>query len=85
MGKSSRITPQVVTHDDDHQLFEGLKDQILNEKQAAMYLNMSVKALQAWRFYGKGPRYSKILGRSIRYRKVDLDAFFEATMIDPVA
>lgn len=47
---------------------------LLNEHQAAEYLNLSVRSLQAWRVRGCGPRYSKI-GRSVRYRLCDLDAF----------
>ena len=52
-------------------------DQLLTEAQAAEYLNISIRTLQAWRVQGGGPRYSK-LGRSVRYRQRDLDAFVEA-------
>lgn len=47
---------------------------LLNEFQAAEYLNVTVHALRAWRLRGGGPVYSK-LGRSVRYRLADLEAF----------
>lgn len=56
----------------------------LKEKQAAEYLGLSVKTLQAWRFYCNGPKYLKF-SRSVRYLKEDLDAFLEASTINPVA
>lgn len=56
----------------------------LREKQAAEYLGMSVKTLQAWRFYSKGPKYLKI-GRAVRYQVEDLDQFLKASTINPVA
>jgi len=52
---------------------------ILTEKQAAEYAGFSVRTLQGWRVRGGGPQYSKI-GRSIRYRQCDLDAFIEANL-----
>jgi hypothetical protein len=42
-------------------------DAALNENQAAEFLGVSVRTLQAWRVRGGGPRYCKI-GRSVRFR-----------------
>lgn len=56
----------------------------LKEKQAAEYLGLSVKTLQAWRFYCKGPKYLK-LGRAVRYQVEDLDQFKGTSTITPVA
>lgn len=47
---------------------------LLDEKQAAALLNVSVKTLQAWRYRGNGPRFVKF-GRSVRYALADLEAF----------
>jgi predicted DNA-binding transcriptional regulator AlpA len=55
-----------------------------NEKGAADYLGLSVKTLQAWRFQSRGPKYIK-LGRAVRYRQVDLDAFVNDHTINPAA
>jgi predicted DNA-binding transcriptional regulator AlpA len=49
-------------------------DAALNENQAAEFLGVSVRTLQAWRVRGGGPRYVKI-GRSVRYQRRELVAF----------
>lgn len=49
----------------------------LDERQAAEYLSLSPRTLQTWRQRGNGPRFLK-LGRSVRYRRADLDAFIES-------
>lgn len=46
----------------------------LKEKEAAKYLNLSQRTLQAWRNLCKGPRVTRF-GNAIRYHKGDLDAF----------
>ncbi len=57
---------------------------VVDEKQAAAYVNLSVKTLQARRAAHKTPAFLKI-GRSIRYRMADLDAFLAAHRVDPEA
>lgn len=52
-------------------------DRLLNEKEAAEFLNYSVRALQNWRLRGGGPRYVKVSSRSVRYRRRDLLAWVE--------
>ena len=54
------------------------------EDQAADYLNMKVGTLRQWRFLSRGPAYLKI-GRSVRYRKEDLDAYLENVSVKPIA
>jgi predicted DNA-binding transcriptional regulator AlpA len=49
-------------------------DVALNEHQAADFLGISVRTLQAWRVRGGGPRYVK-LGRSVRYQHRELVSF----------
>ncbi|MDA8429409.1 MAG: helix-turn-helix domain-containing protein [Geobacteraceae bacterium] len=46
----------------------------LRTPEAASYLNIQPTTLEQWRWNGKGPRFVKI-GRSVRYRIIDLDAF----------
>lgn len=50
---------------------------MLTEKEAAEFLAVSDRVLQTWRVAGKGPEYRK-LGRCVRYRMADLEAFVEA-------
>lgn len=47
---------------------------LLRETQAAELLDMSPRTLELWRRAGSGPRFVKV-GRSVRYRPEDLDAF----------
>ncbi len=49
---------------------------LLTEQQAAVRLGLSIKTLQGWRWRGCGPRFLK-LGRAVRYRISELDAFVE--------
>jgi hypothetical protein len=51
-------------------------DAALNETQAAEFLSLSVRTLQAWRVRGGGPRYCKI-GRAVRYQRRELVSFQE--------
>jgi excisionase family DNA binding protein len=48
----------------------------LTRQEAANYLNIKKGTLEVWAVTGKGPRFLK-MGRSVRYRKIDLDAYME--------
>lgn len=56
--------------------------QLLNERQVATRLNVSVPTVQKWRFLRRGPAYVKC-GRAVRYRPEDLEAFLESRRVDP--
>lgn len=47
--------------------------------EAAEYLGLRPGTLEIWRWSGKGPAYLK-LGRSVRYRLSDLEAFVEKSL-----
>jgi len=47
---------------------------LLNERQAAAFLNLSHRTLQSWRHRGGGPLFTKI-GAAVRYRPADLEAW----------
>lgn len=49
----------------------------LKTEEAAEILQVKPATLEQWRWNGKGPRFVK-MGRAVRYRKADLDAFIEA-------
>jgi predicted DNA-binding transcriptional regulator AlpA len=53
---------------------------LLTEEEAAAYLRLTRRALQAWRYQGKGPRFVKISRRAVRYRLEDLEAFVTACL-----
>jgi len=50
---------------------------LLNEKQVAMKLGVSLACTRRWRVTGRGPRYLK-LGASVRYRAEDVEAWLES-------
>jgi phage terminase Nu1 subunit (DNA packaging protein) len=52
-------------------------DAALNESQAAEFLGVSVRTLQAWRVRGGGPTYTK-MGRLVRYPRRALAVFQES-------
>lgn len=52
-------------------------DRLLNESEAAAFLGYTIRALQNWRLRGGGPRFVKVSGRSIRYRRRDLNDWVE--------
>jgi len=52
-------------------------DAALNENQAAEFLGLSTRTLQAWRVRGSGPEYVKI-GRAVRYQRRQLVEFQKA-------
>ena len=48
---------------------------MMTEDDVASYLKMSKITLANWRWKGIGPRYQKVGGKLIRYRKEDVDAW----------
>lgn len=50
---------------------------LIDEARLAARLGVSRATLQSWRYAGRGPRYLK-LGRLIRYREADVDAYLRA-------
>jgi predicted DNA-binding transcriptional regulator AlpA len=61
----------VTAHASDH------LDRLLDEHGAAALLGYSIRALQNWRLRGGGPRFVKVSGRSVRYRRRDLNDWVE--------
>lgn len=55
-------------------------DALLTEVQAATFLNLSTRTLQAWRTQQKGPPYVQA-GRAIRYRRRALVAWMDANTV----
>ena len=57
---------------------------VLVERDAARYLGLSQSFLRKSRRLGRGPVFLRI-GRAVRFRTADLDAFLEARTVRPVA
>ena len=52
-------------------------DSLLNQRQAAALLGLSVRTLERHRVAGTGPRFTR-LGRLVRYRPQDLADWVES-------
>lgn len=48
--------------------------EILNTREAALYVRLSKPTMERFRLSGEGAHYIK-LGGAVRYRKVDLEAW----------
>jgi predicted DNA-binding transcriptional regulator AlpA len=60
-------------------------DRLIDEKLAAEFLGYSVRALQNWRFQGRGPKFVKVSKRSVRYRRRDLIAWADQRTVSSTA
>lgn len=52
----------------------------LDTRQAAELTGIGAHTLECWRRDGEGPPYVK-LGRLVKYRRLDLDAFMESRIV----
>lgn len=56
---------------------------LLTEEEATDYLGgIPTGTLRQWRYLNRGPTYVKV-GRHVRYRRSDLDAYIEAGRVEP--
>lgn len=53
---------------------------VLKTSEAADYLRRGISTLERMRLTGDGPRFIKA-GKSVRYRKADLDAWLESRLV----
>ena len=53
-------------------------DELLSVPEVAALLGLSRVTLANWRCTGKGPRWVKLGGRAVRYRRSDLEHFIQA-------
>lgn len=56
----------------------------LDTRQAAALTGIAAYTLECWRRDGEGPPYVK-LGRLVKYRRVDLDAFMESRLVNSIS
>ena len=55
-------------------------DRWVKTEEAAQHVGIAVPTLEKARVYGNSPPYSKV-GRSVRYRLSDLDAWMSAQVV----
>lgn len=63
---------------------EAVPAELIDELTLASRLGVSRSTLQSWRYTGRGPRFIK-LGRMVRYRNADVDAYLRANTRGRVA
>jgi excisionase family DNA binding protein len=61
---------------------QSVESEILSEAEAAELLGVEVTTLANWRWRRMGPRFVKV-GRRVRYRRADVDAWFADQVRDP--
>ncbi len=66
---------QNLTNDPDY------LDRFMDEHKAAEFTGYTIRALQNWRLRGGGPKFIKVSGRSIRYRRRDLIEWAESLLV----
>ena len=54
---------------------------LMKTEDAAAYLGLSQSLLHKLRLTGGGPAFVRLAGRSIRYRRADLDAWVNASVM----
>ena len=52
--------------------------ELIGEKSAAKFVDLSVRSIQGYRSKGGGPRFVKISSRCVKYRRIDLREWVEA-------
>ena len=60
----------------------GQESMVVDEREAAKFLGLSVQTLRNWRSFRKGPAYLK-LGRRVVYQLRDLTEYLNEHRIDP--
>jgi excisionase family DNA binding protein len=45
----------------------------LTEEELAQLTGISVRTLQKWRIFARGPRFKKLGGKAVRYDRGDID------------
>ena len=55
--------------------------EILNTREAADYVRLSKPTLERFRCSGDGPKFLKLSGAAVRYRRRDLDAWIASRLV----
>lgn len=53
------------------------ENEIMNDKQVATCLNISVGTVRRWRLFRKGPKFAKI-GAAVRYKRADVEIWLSS-------
>lgn len=53
-----------------------MEEQLWDDERTGTFLDVPVGTLANWRYQGRGPRFVKV-GRHVRYRRSDVEAWLE--------
>ena len=53
---------------------------LINEGEAAEFINQSKRTIQGYRYRGGGPLYIRLSRRCVKYRRIDLRRWAEARL-----
>lgn len=56
--------------------------ELLSQQALAEYLGVPLGTLTDWRYRGKGPAYA-VVGKHVRYRATDVEAWLDAQTVTP--
>lgn len=55
--------------------------ELIDEKEAAKYLNFSIRHMQGMRYRGGGPKFVRVSSRCVKYRRWDCRKWSEALLV----
>lgn len=56
--------------------------ELMSTQDLADALSIPPRTAEQWRYLGTGPRYVRV-GRHVRYRRADVDAWLSAQTVEP--
>lgn len=59
-----------------------VEDQLLTPEDLAAQTGVPLATVYAWNSYGTGPRRIRV-GRHVRYRQSDIDAWLDSNSVEP--
>ena len=59
--------------------------ELIDEREAAVFLDVTARALQKWRQAGGGPKFVRLSARCIKYRRINLREHAEERLVSSTA
>lgn len=59
-------------------------DELWDDHETGVFLKVPEGTLANWRYQGRGPRFVKV-GRHVRYRRTDVEAWLERNLRESTA
>ena len=59
--------------------------ELIDEREAAVFLDLTERTLQKWRQAGSGPKFIRLSARCIKYRRINLREHAEERLVTSTA